>query len=723
MMAQKTHRVTGKITDEKGKGLPGANVVILGTGLGASTDLSGSYTVNNVPSGTYQFKVSMIGYESTSQDVTVVSDQEISFRLLPKAYEAQPVVVTASRTRQKLQDSPVTTSVVQAEQIAERNFISADEAVRNVGGVSINGDQVSIRNSTGYAHGVGSRVLVMIDGVPVLSGDTGEIKWDALPIGQLEQMEVVKSAGSALYGSNAMGGVINFITKNPEDKASYKITSEVGMWDDPAYEAWEWTDEIRHFHRLGVEHTRTMGDWSLLVTAEEKQNQSFRQNDDFSRGQVYTKVTRNLNGASSLSFMLNGAYEDRGSPLEWDSQSSVLTIDSLKLNDRVYSSKLQANSVYQGSSDGGKQNWSVKAHYNYNEWHTRLYNDNSGDLDKHYSKSTSSGVDAQLTLHPFEDHRLTTGCDITYNSTEATMFGNNGGMGGAVYIQDEINSFNPLVATVGLRGDIFHVRKNEDIEYEGETYGQFNPKLGLVYHASNNFAFRGNVGTGFRIPTLAELFSEMNTSVVKVKPNPYLQAEQAYSAETGFNYFRGKQMIDVAIFNNWYTNMIEPMPTVANQVQFMNIKDANIFGVETSLKWNLGQVTESIFSPTVTGLLSTTDMNFHYMYTSAVNLDEDAEEKELPYRPAHSVMFSTGIDYWKHGRLNLDARYKSAFNLGLYNDDPVVDQRVIDIGHNLHFDKWAFQLKVSNLLNWNYVEIDRNLAPIRSYSASIVLDI
>ncbi len=715
--ASVTHKVEGKITDEKGRGLPGANVVVVGTGKGASTNLSGEYTITGLPSGTFQFKVSMIGYETTSQDVTVVSDQKLTFSLLPKAYQAQPVIVTASRTRQKLQDSSMSMSVVGSEQITDRNFLSSDEAMRFVGGVSMNGDQVSIRNSTGYAHGVGARVLVMIDGVPLSSGDTGEIKWDSMPIGQIEQLEVVKSAGSALYGSDAMGGIINIITKKPEGKATYRLTSEFGVWDKPAYSAWDWSDKTRVFHRLGVEHSRQIKDWGLLVSIEEKRDDGFKQADDFSRGQFFGKAIRKFNGSGTLNMMLNISYEDRGSGLEWTSQAQALCVDSLKENDRVWSSKVMGNIGYSGSANGGKQVWDTKMYTTYYSWIDRLY-DGNGGFDSHQSKSTRSGIEAQYTFVPSDNHRFTTGGEMRVITIDANVFGEHSGFGGAMYIQDEINNFNPLVATIGLRGDLFHVSKAED--YDGENYGQLNPKLGLVYHITDNFAARGNLSTGFRMPTIAELFTEINAAgILKVEPNPFLRAEQSYSVDGGINWISRKQMVDVSVFNNWYTDMIEPMPVVGNQVKFQNINDANIFGVETSIQANLGEVVEMSPIGRSSNLLDRADFRMDYLFTRAVNTTASEEQDStvfLPYRPAHTFTFGMDYDYWKHGSFSIDARYKSKPLLKLYVDDPTVDQRVVDITNRFMIDRWTLQLKVSNLLNWNYIEIDRNLAPIRRFS-------
>ncbi len=707
-----TYTVSGKVMDKNNEGLAGANISVVGTELGASTDLTGEYNIVDVPAGIHKLRVSMMGYESEIQDVTVTKDTEINFWLGEKAFVSQPIIVTGSRTQQRLQDSPVSIGVVDAEQIAERNFLTADEAMRFVGGVSMSDDQVSIRNSTGYAKGVGSRVLVMIDGVPVLAGDTGEIKWDAFPLGQIKQVEVAKSASSALYGSSGGGGVINFITKKPSERGVYSIKSEFGVWDKPAYEVWEWSDKTRVFHTIGLEHSRQVGDWGIILSVEEKQDQSYRQTNDFHRGQFFGKAVCNFGDVSKLSFLLNGAYEDRGGGLEWKGQSAALEVDSTHLDDRVWSSKLQFYAIYDGSADGGKRFWNLKGYANYYSWFDRI-SDETGGFDEHYSKSMRAGFDGQYTFTPIKDNRFTIGAETFGTTIDANIFGRRSGFGGAVYAQDEITALYPFVTTVGVRGDLFRVNPSDD--YEGELYGQVNPKIGFVYHITDNLAARLSGGSGFRMPTMAELFTEIRVAgLINVRPNPYLNAEQTYSGEVGINWFSGKQMLDIAGFFNRYQNMIEPIQVIASQAQFLNIEEASIFGGEATLRFNFGDISRWMVGDEVADILSSTDVSANYVYTKTSTY--------LPYRPQHTILLSANVNYWKHGTIIFDGRYRTKPELGFYITDDVVDQKVYDIAHNLHFDMWALQLKVSNLLNYNYIEIERNLAPIRSYSASLTVN-
>ena len=89
--------------------------------------------------------------------------------------------------------------------------------------------QVNIRGSSGYSRGTGTRVLLLFDGMPFLTGDAGEIIWEAIPVWQIDRVEIVKGAGSALYGSNAIGGVINVITKETSPRQNLRFRTYFGM--------------------------------------------------------------------------------------------------------------------------------------------------------------------------------------------------------------------------------------------------------------------------------------------------------------------------------------------------------------------------------------------------------------------------------------------------------------------------------------------------------------
>jgi iron complex outermembrane receptor protein len=131
-------------------------------------------------------------------------------------------------------------STMDAGSISRRNIITLDDALRYVPGVNLTEYQVNVRGSSGYSRGAGSRVLLLVDGIPFVTGDTGEMNFETLPVGQIERVEVVKGAASALYGSSALGGVINVITKRIPEQPETRIRAFGGFYGTPSFPQWDW---------------------------------------------------------------------------------------------------------------------------------------------------------------------------------------------------------------------------------------------------------------------------------------------------------------------------------------------------------------------------------------------------------------------------------------------------------------------------------------------------
>src|SRR3989449_10208737 len=124
-----------------------------------------------------------------------------------------PIVVTTAKRPQSLEDVVPSVALLSDSDIAKRAVNTIDEAVDKAPGVQFLSGQVNIRGSSGFVQGLGRCVLLLVDGVPANQGDRGGISWDLLPVDDVERVEVVKRAGSALYGSSASGGVVNLSTR------------------------------------------------------------------------------------------------------------------------------------------------------------------------------------------------------------------------------------------------------------------------------------------------------------------------------------------------------------------------------------------------------------------------------------------------------------------------------------------------------------------------------
>jgi outer membrane receptor protein involved in Fe transport len=144
---------------------------------------------------------------------------------------------------------------------------------------------MDIRGSTGFARGVGSRVLMLVDGHPALTADGGEINFRALPVIDLARTEVVKGAYSALYGSNALGGVVNLITTPVEQKPTTAARANFAAYDVP--EGYRWNDGLLNSQGLELQHARQLGPMAARAYVGYQGTDGYTQN-----GQNHIWMTR-----------------------------------------------------------------------------------------------------------------------------------------------------------------------------------------------------------------------------------------------------------------------------------------------------------------------------------------------------------------------------------------------------------------------------------------------
>ena len=213
--------IKGKVKDHAGE-LPGA-VISIDSKTGTTSDINGDFILS-VPAGAYTLTCSMVGYKSQKQTTKVVANDtlKLNFSLTDANAMLDEVVVSAGKFEQKLSDVTVSMEVIKLAIIENKNTTTLDQIMNQVPGVTVSDGQASIRGGSGFAYGAGSRVLMLVDEMPMISADAGDVKWNYLPLENLEQVEVIKGASSALFGSSALNGVINLRTAYAKDKP--KIT-------------------------------------------------------------------------------------------------------------------------------------------------------------------------------------------------------------------------------------------------------------------------------------------------------------------------------------------------------------------------------------------------------------------------------------------------------------------------------------------------------------------
>jgi iron complex outermembrane receptor protein len=225
--------VKGKVSDaSSGEMMIGA-IVNFGKNKATNTNLDGEFSIS-LPEGRYSVAVSLMGYKTLADSLQVNANTKVlNYKLEKSVRELDQVVISAGKYEQKLSEITVSMDVIKPKIVENKNTVNLETIADQVPGVTVTDGQVSIRGGSGFSYGAGSRVLMCVDEMPMLAADAGDIKWTYLPIENLDQIEVIKGASSALFGSSALNGVINVRTAYPKEKPETKITFFAGIYDNP----------------------------------------------------------------------------------------------------------------------------------------------------------------------------------------------------------------------------------------------------------------------------------------------------------------------------------------------------------------------------------------------------------------------------------------------------------------------------------------------------------
>jgi outer membrane receptor for ferrienterochelin and colicins len=696
-----TGAITGRVVDARsGEGLPGVNVLVQGTLRGAATDTTGKFSIAGVRPGKYNLSFALVGYKREVRSGVTINDgavTEMTVQLTAVAISTEPIVVTASKREQSFQEVPASVSVMDAAGLAYRNAVTVDDALRYVSGVNMTYDQVNIRGSSGYSRGAGSRVLMLVDGIPLLTGDTGELNFESVPTGQIDRIEVVKGAASALYGSSALGGVINVLTRRVPDEPDTRLRTFGGLFAQPSYSQWVWSDRTRLQGGISASHSQHIGPLGISLYGSRVVDDSHRQNDWKKRTNLALRSDVGLSSDDVLSVTANYLDQYRGAFLYWKDLDHALQPPDAYQGETIHSRRFYTTAIYTHTMAPSAV-VTTRALWYKNHW--------SDELGSRVDDSQSDVLrgEVQVSWTPTERHIVAFGVEGNYDRVTATIFGNHHGGGGAAYAQDEITLLEPLTLTLGAR---FDIQSLDSLE----TNSQFNPKAGLVYTPAEGTALRASVGRGFRSPSVAEAFTSTNIGGFKIVPNPALKPERSISYEVGASQVLGQTaVLDLALFQNDFWDLIETGFNSQGQGQFSNVTRARIRGIEASSRmqfFNRGLSCDLSYTYIDPRDLTANDVlkyrHRHMFYASAIG---------------HVGLFSLGADFRYLSQVEkIDQEFVT---LGIIKDgDVVVPIKVVDLRFGADFTSAGIPLNatfnVNNLFQYYYVELIGNMAPIRNF--------
>ncbi len=317
LYGQTTGTISGTVKDENtGENLLGANVYLKGTHIGNAADASGKYVITQVPEGTWTIVCSIINYIRTEKEIIVKAGEVLSVDFFMKNDQLtfSEVVITATRNEALVTSIPAATEVLTTKKLAESNAKNVGQALESIGGSLIKSygalgslQSVSLRGSTD------SQVLVMVDGQRLNNAQQASVDLSTIPLESIERIEVVKGGHAALYGSDAIGGVINVITKSMarKDRIDLKATGTLGTYNTKIFDASVGFGKGNYDILASYNRTQTDGNFKYInKTGVEKE----MINADTKADNVFFKTGYLFKDNSRISAFYKFRQSDNGSP-------------------------------------------------------------------------------------------------------------------------------------------------------------------------------------------------------------------------------------------------------------------------------------------------------------------------------------------------------------------------------------------------------------------------
>ena len=639
--------LNGKVMDiETNEPLISATIKV-GT-VGTVTDFDGNYSIQ-VPAGTYDLEYTYIGFETKSESISLNEDEikTLDIALGVATNLLQTATVTSGKYEKPLGELTVSLEVLKADLIENTATTSVDEVLEKLPGVSIIDGQANIRGGSGWSYGAGSRVLLLIDDIPALQADAGFPNWDDVPIENTEQVEVVKGAASALYGSSALNGIINIRTAYATSKPVTKISTFYTNWLSPKDEAKKWWDTPRFESGVSLAHRQKFNKFDLVLSAYGLYRNSFRQNSDNQYGRITVGTRYRITDKLSIGFNSNFNRGKGGSYFYWkDWESGAYQPDTSTIsNSDRFRYTIDPFVTFHDES-GGRHKLTGRYHgiNNNND------NNQSNFSDLYYGEYQYQKKIESLGLV------TTAGLVGTWTKVRAPLYGDTTfhSNNTAAYLQLEKKFFDRLNISGGARYER-NVQKSPEF-FLADTIPngrviESKPvfRLGANYKVSEATFLRASWGQGYRYPTIAERF--ISTSVgggIRVTENPSLTSETGWSAEIGikqgFRIDNFNGFFDLAFFHTEYQNMIEfnlDRFTFPPAFQAQNIGDTKIRGVDFNITGQ-GEIA-GVKTSILTGYTYIDPKFVDFNIIDSLNSTSD--ENILKYRFKHSFKLDIQSDF------------------------------------------------------------------------------
>ncbi len=626
------------------------------------------------------------------------------------------VVISASRSRLQQKDISQSVSVIGAEDIAISPYSNVEDIIRSIPGV------YNFRHSSLHTNGIVSplnmrgvgknRVLLLVDGVPQNDNFNNSIAWVAwghIPKDAVERIEILRGPSSNLYGSEGLGGVINIITKKPDEERAASVLAKAGNASTFGGHAF-YSQRIKNFGFLlsgGYEET---DGFYMVEDPEDYEIKRWRK-----KGQVFGKLLYDFSSRSKLELSALFFNQDAGQGRAFFRQE--LMLNQYALNYSQFSNTFRfRGTAYLNQAD------------------KTAYQDNAADnystlnREEKFRNMYSAGMDAEATFYKWQVIDLTLGSSYKYVNFDYNVdYTGSDRNAGAMGYQQHISPFlsadvkllnNSLFLNLGFRYDYIQTsgariwdtqssagKPAYDSTYNMTEAGSFSPKFGISWHPDSRTTIRASAGKGFRMPSLFDLYKVhvRGGGTYYRQANPGLKPEKIQSWDIGaerklsdnlmakVSFYQsladdyiGDRLIDSARFSGGTKTRYE--------YKLDNISEVKIHGLEFETHW-------------IPVKYTSVNANYTFNISEIINdlENQSLEGNYLPNNPRHSGHFIA--NYLNPGMINVSLGV-NVFAKIFYDNENTLEKDsyyTIDLSISRKFiNRMTVYLNAENILNNPY---------------------
>lgn len=557
--------VHGNVSDQNGNPLASANVTIKNTTLGTVTDKNGEFKLQLTKKGSYTIVVSFFGYGTEEMNISLNDETlKLSFTMKETPIDMNAVIVTGTRTEKTLKSTPVLTQMVLAQEIERRGAQNIIESLEmTIPGIEFSSQ--SAGKSLSWQGFDPQYVVFLINGERVAGDTYGDIDYSRISLSNIDRIEVVKGASSTLYGSNALGGVINIITKNPAEKFNLSASSLLSKYNTQNYRFTAGAKPGKLSTQTSISFDKTDG-YDLL------EGNSYR--------------TQEREDALVIEEKLAYAFN---SNFQLESNLSVLNKNKDNTSANIYDRRNK------GFTYGFKGSWHFSTENNLQiSWHS----DNYRLMDKIPLTDNPNGYTLQKVYdNLYNNARLQS--NLRINSWNRLILGSE-------YVQERLTATRNNIYDKSNTDYIIYAQEDLQVTPKGNIllglranhnsiYGwQLTPQFSAMYRVAD-FTFRGSVSQGYKTPSLKEKY--MSYQIPAPGPPMFLVGNENLSPEkslfTSASVEYGKSGFLVSLVG--YMNRIEDMisenldtfivkPGGIIEYRYENLNDVSVQGLDLYIK-------------------------------------------------------------------------------------------------------------------------------------------